>query len=167
MIPSDPGDCRFGFMPVRSIIQSLLHEQSVISLAWAMFAGTPISHFGVCSPQTLRVTSAYRHLSGLGARADVPEVSLTDPQVLLYPGFWHVVYEGMAVVNLGIEPERVDAVLLNAVGNEVPRVQLPITWRLQPNKPPKQTLKPPKTQGGGSEKNSYHLSGLGTIRGGR
>ncbi len=128
---SSGSDGSLEFVPFRddgtrldSIFQSLLHGRSVTSLAPALFPGIPISHFGVCSPQTLRVTSAYRPLSGLGASAHVPEVSLVDTQFLLYPGSWHVVFEGMAVVNQGTRPERVEAVLLNAVGNEVRRVQL-------------------------------------------
>jgi len=106
------------------IYRNLPAGQSVISLAPILFPGLAISHFGICSPQTLRVTSAYRSISAPSVSAHVPESAVVDTQFLFYPGESQVVYEGMAVINQGTRSERVEAVLLNAAGNEVHRVRL-------------------------------------------
>ncbi|MBZ5497465.1 MAG: hypothetical protein LAP85_13775 [Acidobacteriia bacterium] len=107
-----------------SIFRLVPAGQSSIALASDLFPGIPISHLGVCGPQSLRVSSSYRYLSGPSATAHVPETSVVDTQFLFYPGEWHVVYEGLAVVNHGTMPGRVEAVLLDADGGEVHRERL-------------------------------------------
>jgi photosystem II stability/assembly factor-like uncharacterized protein len=124
-------DARLELIPFRddgarlnSVFMNASAGQSVILPASNLFGGAAISHFGVCGPQSLRVTSAYRSLSGQSASAHVPETSVVDTRFLLYPGEGQVVFEGMAVVNRGAAPERVEAVLLDAAGEEVYRVSL-------------------------------------------
>ena len=107
-----------------SIFWTIAAGHSLIAPASGLFAGTPISHFGLCGSATTRVTAAYRSLLAPSASAHSPETSVTDNRFLFYPGEWPVVYEGMAVVNRGTNPEWVDAVLLDAQGYEVRRVRL-------------------------------------------
>jgi hypothetical protein len=109
---------------LNSVFMNASAGQSVILPASNLFDGAAISHFGVCGPQSLRVTSACRSLLGQSASAHAPETSVMDTRFLFYPGEGQVVFEGMAVVNRGATAGRVEAVLLDAAGNEVRRVSL-------------------------------------------
>jgi hypothetical protein len=89
-----------------------------------LFAGKPVSHLGICGSRTLKMISAYRREQALSSSAHVPELSAIDTQFLFYPGDWQVVFDGVAMANRESKAARVQAVRMDTMGNEMPRVTL-------------------------------------------
>ncbi|HSR53224.1 MAG TPA: sialidase family protein, partial [Acidobacteriota bacterium] len=98
--------------------------QSDIRLSQDLFDQQPVSHFGICAPDSTSVLAGYRFVEGGGATAHAPESDIVDTEFLLYPGEWRNVFDGMSIINQGEEPAQVEAVLLTAAGEEVRRVTL-------------------------------------------
>ncbi len=97
---------------------------SAIRVSTELFGSDDVSHLGICGDASVALSAAYRITSILGASAHVRETSLVDTEFLFYPGEWEIVFDGMALLNLGAEPAEVAAVLLDAAGRELERVVL-------------------------------------------
>lgn len=89
-----------------------------------LFSNQPVSHFGICGSSSVSVTAAYRSTAVSSTSAHVPEITQHGTKFLFYPGEWDVVYEGMAVINLGAWASRIEAILLSEKGEELRRAVL-------------------------------------------
>ena len=98
--------------------------ETVSHRAELLFSGKPVSHFGICGPLSMPVTAVYRSTDEAAVSAHVPESSARGRSFLLYPAEWDVVFEGIAVVNLGANPSRIEAASLDAQGKESQRIAL-------------------------------------------
>jgi photosystem II stability/assembly factor-like uncharacterized protein len=125
------GPARVDLVPYRengtrmlSISLTVPPGETLISPSRSLFANEPVSHFGICGSSSVAVTAAYRSTAGLSTSAHVPEVTLRGKEFLFYPAEWEVVFDGMAIVNLGEENSLVEAVLLGQGPKELRRITL-------------------------------------------
>ena len=81
-----------------------------------LFGEEPVSHFSICAPDKVIVTSAYRIDTGQGASAHVHEAPVAGTHFRIYPGQWDYVFDGMALVNLGDSASQVRVRLLDYSG---------------------------------------------------
>ena len=89
-----------------------------------LFPDQAVSHFGICGSPSAAVTASYRLTTGPAISAQVNENVDIDQEYLFYPGEWDLVFDGIAVVNLGQDASRIEAVLLDDQGREMRRVVL-------------------------------------------
>ncbi len=97
---------------------------SVSLLSQELFLGQPVSHFGICGPKSTAVTAGYRITGQSGVTAHALETAVMDHEFLAYTGERELVFDGMALLNLGDSPAQIVAVLLDGQGGEVSRVTL-------------------------------------------
>ncbi len=93
--------------------------QTDISLSSDLFGALDVSHFGFCGPGDTQVSAGYLINSQEGATAHANETSRVLERLLIYPGEWNLVFDGIAAINLGESPARITATLLNRAGEEV------------------------------------------------
>ncbi len=110
--------------PLPPAALTVLAGESKSVLSQDLFLGQPVSHFGICGPKSTAVTAGYRITGQSGVTAHALETALVDQEFLAYTGERELVFDGMALVNLGDAPAQVVAVLLDGQGGEVSRVTL-------------------------------------------
>lgn len=97
---------------------------SLARLSTELFGQENISHIGICGDSSLAFSAAHRIASIQGASAHSNETSTVDTEFLFYPGEWEIVFDGMALINVGDAPAGVTAVLLDRDNQEVARAIL-------------------------------------------
>ena len=97
--------------------------------AGELFNDQDVSHFSVEGPG--QVTWGYRARASQGGTAHVPVQAQTGTCFVLYQGEWSTVWDGMALINLGAEPARVELVRRDKHGTELERIV--ISHDLAPN----------------------------------
>ncbi len=73
------------------------------------FPGQAASHFAIEGPDSVEVGVGYRTSLPLGGTAHVRESRMTGRVFTLYPAEWDVVFDGMALINLGDAAATVQA----------------------------------------------------------
>jgi len=84
-----------------------------------LFGSDEVSHFSITAPESGIVTVGYRVAQGQGASAHVNETTLTGRRFLIYPGEQDVVFDGLALINLGAGASEITLTLLDASGQEL------------------------------------------------
>ena len=85
-------------------------------LSTDLFMGLNISHFTIDAPKSCFVSVGYRIANGEGATAHVNEKGETGTSFLIYPGEQGLVFDGLALVNLGENSSNVAIELLDTNG---------------------------------------------------
>ena len=83
----------------------------------ALFGENDISHFALEGPSTCRVLGSYQLSEGVAAAAETRESLVPRASYSIIQGEWSVVFDGMALVNLGNEPATVTVSQKNADGS--------------------------------------------------
>jgi hypothetical protein len=87
--------------------------------------GAEVSHFTISGDTHVVVHASYRAAGeSPAARAGTIESSLIGRIFTVYPGEWPLVWDGVALVNMGGQPANIEAVQLNGLGEEIARVTL-------------------------------------------
>ncbi|MDJ0838654.1 MAG: endonuclease [Acidobacteriota bacterium] len=95
------------------------------AMAEEAFDSTLVSHFAIDGDASCRVSAAYKVApDNTGATAHVVESDLIGTRFVLNQGEREVVWDGMALVNLGDEAADIQAVALDDTGAEAARVSI-------------------------------------------
>ena len=92
---------------------------SLNAASQVIFTQAGISHFGICAPESATVAVGYRDAAKTGSTGHVVETSQPATTFIVPSGEWDLVFEGLALVNLGTEPTSVTASLLNERGETI------------------------------------------------
>ena len=83
-------------------------------------AGSAVSHCTIEGPlETFRVFVSYRVLEGPGSEAHLSETSMQSKRWLMFPGDWSVIFDGIAVVNMGSDATDVRVSQVDFNGNAI------------------------------------------------
>jgi len=82
------------------------NERKSSSLA-QLFSSDEVSHLGILGSDNMVVTAGYKTSLGSGATAHIKESSVSGYEFWIYTGEWDIVFDGLALINLGEEPSTV------------------------------------------------------------
>ena len=103
-------------VPGTSSSFSVNGNASVEMLSTSIFGNEEVSHFSIIADDSILVSVAYRVSAGQGASAHVNETTTTGKVFLVFPGEQDVIFDGLALVNLGTTACQVSLELLNSAG---------------------------------------------------
>ena len=106
-------------VPGTSSTFSVTGNASVEMLSTNMFGNEEVSHFSIIASDSISVAVAYRVSAGQGASAHVNETTTTGRTFLVFPGEQDVIFDGMALMNLGSIACEVTLELLNSAGQSL------------------------------------------------
>lgn len=103
-------------------ITGTLANQETRFLSVAGLTGSPMSHFVIDASSNVRVSVAYRVAQGPGTPVQVNETQVSAQRWRLFPGDWDVVFDGLAVVNVGTRETDVEIRQCDLFGSVLQRV---------------------------------------------
>ncbi len=92
---------------------------TVNALVSELFEGKAVSHFSYADSKDCDITASYRRVAGPAASADLNGSLIAGTGFAFYQGEWDLVFDGLAVVNDGLEPSTITAIQKDASGNEI------------------------------------------------
>ena len=92
---------------------------SLSSLSSELFDGKAVSHFTYNGSDTCQVTASFRRVAGPAASAELGGNLISGTGFAIYQGEWDLVFDGLAVVNDGLEASTITAVQKDGAGNEI------------------------------------------------
>ena len=113
----------------RTIESDSINSFSMVEL---FGSGSSISHIIIVNtPETLRVFASYRIAAGPGSAAHLPETSTQSKRWRLFPGDWDVIFDGIAVVNMGASSTDIKVSQVDFNGDVINSV--PVAENLAPH----------------------------------
>lgn len=109
-VDGNPLGRQFVSVPANSTVSTLSSE---------LFEGKAVSHFAYNGSNTCDVTASYRRVAGPAASADLNGSLISGTGFAIYQGEWDLVFDGLAVVNDGLEASTITAVQKDGLGNEI------------------------------------------------
>lgn len=99
-------------------------ESVLVRTAAELFGSASVSHFQVDGPAELAVSAAYKASGTTGASAHVHQTDDSRLEFLLFPGERSLVFDGMALVNVGNAPSVVKVSQLSSTGAVLAQVEI-------------------------------------------
>jgi hypothetical protein len=105
--------------PLSPVAVSLQPRETKALVQSELFPESSTSHAKIVNTNSVRITTAFKAASGPGATAHVPERTLTSRSYWIYPGEWDVIFDGVALVNVGDQSATITANYVNQEGQTI------------------------------------------------
>jgi Leucine-rich repeat (LRR) protein len=84
-----------------------------------LFTSDAVSHLGILGSDEVVVTAGYKTSLGSGATAHCKESHLSGYEFWIYTGEWDIVFDGLALINIGEESSTVTITSFDGEGNQI------------------------------------------------